>query len=112
MRAGTLRHRITVERDTADGDSPTLGEVTPNWTTLCDRRAQKVAVGTRETFGSDVRYAESEYVYRVRYDPTTSTITARDRVVDGSAVYGIDGVADPTGLKKEIELFVTRTDDG
>jgi len=105
MRAGQLRHRVTIEQMTEAQDS--YGGVTVTWSEVDTVWAAIEPITGREKFvgGGDVRFAENEVQIRMRY---RSDVTPKMRLTDeGGTVYNIRAVIDRWGVKRELLLRCT-----
>jgi len=105
MRAGQLRHRVTIEQVTETQDS--YGGVTETWSTLATVWAAIEPITGREKFasGGDVRFAENEVQIRMRY---RSDVTPKMRLTDdGGTVYNIRAVLNRWGVDRELLLRCT-----
>ena len=90
MKAGTLKHRVTIQTPTAS-QSTSTGEVTRTWATLTTVWARIEPVGSKE--GSSRAMAampEATHKVTIRYQQD-ATITAHCRVVYGARVLDIVG---------------------
>jgi SPP1 family predicted phage head-tail adaptor len=110
MRAGELRHRVTIQQDTGtavDGK----GQPTESWATYCERSAARRALQGREGEMVRQRYADADYALVLRFDPTTALITPRMRVQEiiesVTRTFDIRSALDPDGRRREMELVVT-----
>lgn len=64
MKAGTLRHRITVQEKTEVNE---LGSITETWTDSFEAWAAFEPLGSREFPAAEKRHAESTVRFRIRY---------------------------------------------
>lgn len=102
VRAGKMRARITIERNTPSQDG--FGEMDPSWATLVTVWAEKEPLQGREAFGSDLQYSERPTVFRIRYASSIADLSVRDRVVDGSTVYDLVSVINVGDRNEAFEL--------
>jgi SPP1 family predicted phage head-tail adaptor len=65
MNAGTLRHRVTLQRRTVTRDS--YGGETVTWADVATVWARRNAIGGREYYGAGQTLAESTSTYDMRY---------------------------------------------
>jgi len=100
-----MNKRITLQ--SVDDDTPVLGEVTEAATGAGTRWAKRQSLSSRELFISDQRFADSTWLFTMRYDSLTSTITPEWNIVDGSETFDIQGAFDPDGRKREIHVACT-----
>lgn len=100
MRAGKLRHPVTIETATESQDE--YGATTLSWSKLADVWAAIEPLRGRERFEAQHHAIEEDTRIRIRH---RDDVTAEDRVVarDGT-VYGIRGVLDVDGLGEELHL--------
>lgn len=81
MRAGDLRHVITVQRNTEIVD-PDTGYRTPGWADLLvDEPAKFLAGPGREWLASESTRAEVSGRFEIRYSDAARAISAGDRVL-------------------------------
>ena len=110
MRAGTLRHRVTIQQDSGTAKDG-KGQPTESWTTFCQRAAARRALQGREGDVIRQRYADADYLYLLRYDAKTALITPRMRLqqtIEGVVhTFDIHPPLDPDGRRREIQLVVT-----
>lgn len=102
MRAGQLRHRITIEANTADLEVPSDdGTVTPTWFALhINRPAEVLAVSGGETLRGGVQLAATtSHTIRLRY---VSGISPEMRVAWNGLTLGITHVRDLDGRQREL----------
>lgn len=102
MRAGRLRHSVTlqsksVSRDAAGGESIT-------WTTFATVWAEVQPLSGREYVA--MRQAQADVAVRVRMRYVAGVNPAM-RVVHGSAIYNVLEVIDVAGRQRELELMCT-----
>ena len=106
MRAGALRHFITVEEDAGTRDAP-------NWQMYCERQAE-----VREISGSVVKrgpIATAEVLSEVflRADSTTVLITTQMRIrfddrFGNEKILDVISVLDETGTGRELKIECRR----
>jgi len=104
MRAGRLRHRVTIQRYTVTQND--YGEEVESWTTHATRWAAVEPLTGREYFDAQQMTAEVSLRVRVRHDSTTEALTARDRISHDGRTLEI--VSPPMRIKergKEIHLM-------
>lgn len=102
MRAGRLRHSVTlqsksVSRDAAGGESIM-------WTTFATVWAEVQPLSGREYVA--MRQAQADVAVRVRMRYVAGVNPAM-RVVHGSAIYNVLEVIDVWGRQRELELMCT-----
>ncbi|MFZ3116688.1 MAG: head-tail adaptor protein [Variovorax sp.] len=109
MRAGTLRHRITIQRKTETVD-PVTGYREWTWTDLVtDYPASWLPGPGREFLASEALRSEVQGRFEGRWDPAVAQVTAADRVLWDSKVYDIKAnpLVDATA-RREVTLMVAR----
>lgn len=102
MRAGRLRHRVTIQQNAPTQNS--LGEPVDAWTTYATVYADIRPLRTRELVAGGQVVAEVTTPIRIR---RTSGVSAAMRVLHGSTVYSITGVLD-FPERGEMELVTTQ----
>ncbi len=102
IRAGALRHRVTIQRKTATVD--THGGPIETWETVCSISASIEPLQGREFIAAQAVNAEITGKIRIRY---RSDITASMRVLFGAKIYNILSVINPAELNRELVLMVS-----
>lgn len=98
MRAGTLRHRITVQQDAGVEDGS--GQVLESWTAwLVNEPAEVVETGGAESLRGQQIDATATHVVRVRY---RAGLDERKQIVWGTRTLGIVNVRDIDGRRREL----------
>ena len=110
MRAGRLRHRITIERLTATKDAH--GQPTDTWERLTSRKAAIDQAGGSEYIASDAENSRTVVTIRMRYDSITKTITTKDRIVHGGVNYDIVQPPQNMQMKNRDLLFTCEATNG
>lgn len=103
MRAGLLRHRITIESFTEGANE--YGEPISTWATYATVWASKEDLSGREYFASQQINAEVSTKFRIRY---RAGITAKMRIQHGGSVYQIAATMDPDGRKRTLEILASK----
>lgn len=88
MRAGQLRHRVTIQTPT-QGNPTASGQVSDVWADLAEVWSKKQWTGGRETYRAAQVVPDASVVYTIRY---RSDIDAKMRIKDGSDYYYIGAV--------------------
>lgn len=102
MRAGSLRHKVTFERQSSAQD--TFGGIPDTWASVGDRFASV------EPFRGSEREVQSGEISRlmvkikVRYDSLTKTITPADRISWDGSVYDIHSIENVWHRNRELIL--------
>ncbi len=113
MRATALRHRITIQRNTATVD-PATGYATYGWADeITDEPAQWLAGPGREYLASEALRSSVTGRFTVRWNPVNAAIHAGDRVLWDGRVMEIKAppLPDPTA-RKWLTLMVSEIRDG
>lgn len=108
MKAGRLRHKVTLQRQTGTKDA--YQAPTEVYTDLATRRARYVPLSGKESFDDAHELGVVEVRFELRGDSVTRTLTARDRVAHGGATYDILRVVDVNGRGREIHLMCRRVE--
>lgn len=103
MKAGELRHRITLEQPSETQDK--YGEVLTSWTTLATVYARKEDLTGRELFQAQQVNASVSTRFTIRHRPG---LTAKLRVNHGGTIYNIESIQDPDGRSRQIVLICSR----
>ena len=102
MRAGKLRHRITIEQNTPTRDA--LGAEVDSWTTFAVRWAAVEPLGGREFWDAAQVNAERRTRFRLRH---LAGVTPAMRVSFDNRVFDIHAVIDAGERNRELELVCT-----
>jgi SPP1 family predicted phage head-tail adaptor len=103
MRAGELRHRITIEHATEVQDE--YGEPLKVWAPFVEAWASREDLTGREAFQAQQVRAELTTRFGMRY---VDGITAKMRVNAGGVLYDIASVADPEGRGRTLIIMAER----
>lgn len=103
MRAGALRHFITIRQpvETQDG----AGGLLTSWQNVANVWAEVVDLSGREYFSAQQVSSEVTTRIRIRY---RSGVIPKMQVKDGDVDYDILAVLDPTGRREELHLMCRR----
>ena len=100
MRAGRLRHRITIQQPTA-GSANAYGETTDTWTTFAEVRAAIIPQTAREFVAAQQVRGTMTHLLEIR---ALSGITNQMRVKFGTRYLHIDGVIEIDERGREMRL--------
>lgn len=107
MRAGKLRHRITIERraDAMDG----FGEGQPTWTAILSRYPARVRDDSQREFTAGLQVQAEKTIHVEIRDPRIP-ISTKDRVtfahpVNGASVYDIRAVLSGENSGRDLTLM-------
>lgn len=89
MRAGKLRHRITIEERSGSTQDPQTGEMIPDWSEVDTVWAEKRPSSAREFKQSKAGQSEISGAFRIRY---RDDLNAAMRITHNGKVYNIEGV--------------------
>ena len=106
MRAGRLRHSVTIERQSSAQDA--YGQRMETWTTLATKRAAIEPLNGDEYFTSKGENTEVEARIRLRYDSAIADLSSSDRVNHDGIIYDIISVINPSESGKEFLLMCKR----
>lgn len=97
MRAGKLRHKVTIQAPSTTQD-PKTGEMLAGWVDIASVFASIEPLSAREFIAAQAQQSEISARVTIRYRPG---ITAAMRLLHGDRIYNIHGVlADPkSGLE-------------
>ena len=99
MRAGLLRHRISIEQATEIQDSS--GSVVKTWAEFANRYSTYEPQSGKESVTEDHKQSTQSVKFRIRY---LSDVTTAMRVVYDGRVFDILSAIDYLGLKTETHL--------
>jgi SPP1 family predicted phage head-tail adaptor len=98
MRAGRLRHRVSLQAPN-EAQSGTDGSVTPTWATENTFWANQLPQAAREFVLAQQRDGELTTVFACRY---REDVTNKKRLLWDSRVFDIRGFWNPDGRKREL----------
>lgn len=102
VRAGQLRHRITLQRKTTGSPTRTaMGAPDESWTDVATVWAAVRPLRSRERFLAQAAESQVDTEIEIRY---RANITADMRAVHGTTIYSIEGVRDPDA--RRVKLFL------
>jgi len=102
VRAGELRHRVTIQQKSVVRDS--YGEEDVTWTNVATVWGSVEPLQGREFIEAKQTQAEITTRIRIRY---RSSISPEMRVVWDGHIYDIEAVIDVGGRKRELQLMCT-----
>ena len=105
MRAGTLRHRVTLQTNAPIRQ--TDGSMEDSWADVVTVWGSVEPLTGRERFRADQLESEVDVRIRIRY---RSGVSAQMRVKFGSRYYLIEAPIDPLERHREIELLCREVD--
>lgn len=108
MRAGTLRHTVTLQSPQTTRDA--VGEQTLSFTTVASVPASIAPISGREQFYAAQRQASTTHILRIRYSSQVAAIDATWRVLFGSRVFSID--APPRNVDERNEMIELQCTEG
>lgn len=100
MKAGKLRHQITIERFTSGQDE--FGQPIEAWETVGTVAAAVEPLKGREFIAAQAAQSEVTTRIRLRY---LAGITAADRITHGGTVYNVLSIIDKDMRNIELELM-------
>jgi SPP1 family predicted phage head-tail adaptor len=104
MRAGQLKHKVTIQQVTETRGS--TGEVIESWADYCSRKSAYFVVGGKEGMIANVaEQSELRYKITMRRDTVTAAITPKMRAMLDGRTLDIEQAYDPTGMRREINLI-------
>lgn len=101
MRAGKLRHRVTIQRAVEEQDE--FGAAVETWVNVGQVWASVEPLRGREYFQAEGVQAETDTRIRMRY--YKEAIVPKMRVVHGATIYDIESVIDVETRGRELELM-------
>jgi SPP1 family predicted phage head-tail adaptor len=106
MRAGRLRHRITLQQLVAGSpQQKATGEPDESWVDYLETWASVEPLSGRELFAAQEHHSEITTRIRVRY---RAGITAKMRVVFGQGIYNIHAILNREMRNIELELLCSQ----
>ena len=100
VRAGNLRHRVTIQRKSVSLDG--YGAENASWAEFARVWASVEGLAGRELWAAQAEQGEQTTGVRARWLPG---VKVEDRVVFGSRTFDILAVVDATGRGREMELM-------
>lgn len=98
---GAMRDVIRIEERSSVQDAN--GELSPTWTLVGERYAEKVETAGSEGWTGRERIARVPTLFRLRW-PTAFTVRPHMRVVHKGRVYDVLSAFDETGVAKDLTL--------
>lgn len=108
MKAGTLRHRVTVQTPAIVQD--TSGTTTQEWSDVGTYKAAVEPLNVREQFMVEQEQASATHRVRFRYRPELAAMTGKERVLFGSRVLVLVGL--PTNIDERNREIEVLTEEG
>jgi len=100
MRAGELRHQVTIQRNTATAQD-NYGQVVESWSTIATRWASiRPMTGDESEEGKQVK-AKATHEIKMRY---LVDITTKDRVKLGTRIFNVYSIINTEEKNKETVL--------
>jgi len=102
MRAGRLRHRVTIEEASESRDG--LGASILSWSTLATvwGEVRMAPAGERVVSGADVEVAQVTHRVKIRYRDDVGPL---NRLLHDSKILDIESAVDPDGRGRELVLL-------
>ncbi|KIF80902.1 phage head closure protein [Noviherbaspirillum autotrophicum] len=104
MRAGKLRHKVTIERYSEGQDE--IGQPVQTWETVGTFPASVEPINGREYFAASAAQSEVTTKIRMRYQ---AGILSSDRITHGATVYDVLSVINPEMRNEELVLMCKST---
>lgn len=106
MRAGKLRHTITIQQRSDSQNS--YGEQANTWTTFAEVRASVEPLQGREFFASQQMQAEVTTRFRIRY---LDGVTADMRISYDGRTFDIQAVLNPNERGRELHIMAVEREE-
>ena len=107
MRAGRLRHKLTLERRSTT--KSTTGNPVDTWTALGERRASIEPLMGKEFYATSAEHSRLTTRIRLRHDRITAKLRPYDRMIDISSspavIYDIESIQNPREKDRELVLM-------
>jgi SPP1 family predicted phage head-tail adaptor len=113
MKAGMLRHSITIE--TATETLAASGETTQTWTTFASVRAAIQPANGKETWRAAQVNPTLTHAITIRYLPRVTTkmrIKYIDEITEATRYFGIESIIDTDEKHVELHLMCSEDLDG
>ena len=102
MRAGSLRHIVTFERQSSTKDAH--GQPVNTWEAFAIRRAAVEVVSMSESHSSEAEHIKEKLKATVRYDNALAGLTPSDRLVFNGETFDIESVVNVGLLNRTLEI--------
>lgn len=109
MRAGRLRSKVTIERETGSGVDVYGGEV-ESWTPVAIRWGDLNPISGREEFDADQHRGEVSHRLWLRYGADIADLSSADRFTYGGRVFDIEVVKNINGRNRMLEVLAVERD--
>lgn len=106
MRAGPLRHRISIINPKSTSRS-TDGAPVVTYTTVVQTWAAVESLTGREPFLGSYRWSEDDKRFTIRY--STENIQTKMNIVFNGSTYNIISIADTDNRHRELVMIATKT---
>lgn len=105
MKAGTLRHTVTIQQRSATIDA--VGDVSDSWSTVITARAEIRPLNARELFAAQATQSEVTHQVTVRYraELANPKAAATYRVLFGARVFDVHGVMNIDERNREVRML-------
>lgn len=100
MRAGKLKHRISIEQKSETIDS--VGDAVNTWTTFKTVWAEVLSQSGKEFFAAREQHSELTHLITIRY---LSGVTPKMRINHGGSFYNILAAFDPRKDRQELKIY-------
>ena len=109
IRAGRLRHRVTIQGQTTAQDS--YGEAVRTWADIASVWAEIAPIAGRELWAAQQTQATTTHRITLRY---RSDLTQSCRLLFGTRIFGIDSIISPEEAGERLVVLCTEgpTDGG
>lgn len=103
MRAGSLRHRITIQQPVVSPN--TIGEPLKSWATLAIVWASVEPIRGKEVLQAEQILADMDTRIRMRWSQVVDSMTARCRIVHKGKIYNVKQISHLALRHREIEVM-------
>lgn len=103
MRAGNLKHRISLHSSTATANG--FGEEAKTWTSYASAWASIEPLQGREIEYAKSIHAEAQFKITIRYNSVVAVVTPSHRVLFGSRIFEINAVQNVMENDRNITLY-------
>lgn len=102
MRAGLLRHKVTLQQVTETADA--TGDPQETWSDVATVWGALDGLSAQEFFTARQRQGENTVRFRLRY---REDVQPKMRLVVGSRTFDIAGAFDPDGRRRDLTILAT-----
>lgn len=103
MRAGQLKHRVSIERQTTAPDA--YGQPQNTWSIIASRRASIVPTTGIEKYVKSGEASSTKFIITLRYESLLADLGSKDKFVHNGIDYDIKSIINVDLSNKKLEVM-------